>query len=118
MAKLYGLSIGPLEVIIIVSGGYFQSLASAGMPAAVSVGFLAGIFRPLGLPIETIEVLLIAVMPLLDPLLTLSNVTGYVVSTSIFSRLTQQSVESRELPFHSVASVVASIPGKSLDIDG
>ncbi len=87
VAKVYGISIGPIEIVLIGVGAYLQSLVSAGLPAAASVGFLAAVFRPVGIPIETMGVILVAVLPLLDPFLTLANITGQLVSVSAMLRL-------------------------------
>jgi len=87
VAKVYGISVGPVEIVLIGVGAYMQSLVSAGLPAAASVGFLAAVFRPVGIPIETLGVILVAVLPLLDPFLTLANITGQVVSVAATLRL-------------------------------
>jgi Na+/H+-dicarboxylate symporter len=87
ITRLYGLPLGPTELLIIVAGSYLQSVAAAGLPAAASLGFLASIFRPLGLPVETLSVVLAAVMPIIEPILTLVNIAGYVASAGVMHRL-------------------------------
>ena len=106
VAKVYGIHIGPVELLLIGVGSYLHSMASAGLPSAASIGFLAAVFRPIGIPVETLSVILIAVLPLIDPFLTVANITGQMVSVSATVRLLARTAKGS----------VASVPLAPIDL--
>lgn len=83
VAQLYNLPFGLPEYSLLIVASYVKSLVGAGLPALASVSLIEAIFRPLGLPVETLTVLLFTLAPLLDPLLTMTNVVGYCTSAAL-----------------------------------
>lgn len=74
IAQLYYLPIEAGGWLIILLGSVLAAVGSAGMPGIVSFAMLALIMDPLGLPSETAVILLIAMNPVFDPIITTASV--------------------------------------------
>lgn len=74
VAQLYGISLGFSQMLIIVFGSIFAAIAGAGAPVLVSISMITLVLTPLKLPSDTAIVLLMAVIPIIDPILTVLNV--------------------------------------------
>lgn len=81
--QLYGLQTGLEAGIVLIFGGVLVACAMAGSPGIASISLLASLLAPLGVPVEVALVLLIALDPIFDPMLTLLNVYGNVTATSL-----------------------------------
>lgn len=81
--QLYGLQTGLEAGIVLMFGGVLVACAMAGSPGIASISLLASLLAPLGVPVEVALVLLIALDPIFDPMLTLLNVYGNVTATSL-----------------------------------
>ncbi len=73
-AQLYETPLGIQSMMIILIGSVIGGISAAGAPGAVALSMLAVEFDPLGLPLAPAIVLLLAVDPVTDPILTLVNV--------------------------------------------
>jgi proton glutamate symport protein len=74
VAQLYGVPLSAGQIVTILFGSVLAALSGAGAPAIVSLSMITMILGPLGLPAETAVVLLLAVTPVVDPVLTMLNV--------------------------------------------
>ncbi len=89
LVRVYGLPIGPSQVLLIIVASQLQSLGTAGLPIMASLSMLASLYGPLGLPVETLTVLMATLLPVFDPLLTFLNTLGYAVLTALVERFAQ-----------------------------
>lgn len=76
IAQLYGRSLGPSEVAIVLSASILAGFASAGMTGLLTVSLVGLTCSYLGLPFEAAFVLFLAVDPICDMLRTLVLVIG------------------------------------------
>jgi proton glutamate symport protein len=83
-ALLYGVPIGPPEVLTVVVSAALLSFAVPGIPSAGML-LIAPVFAGIGIPVEAIGVL-IAVDAIPDMFKTVANVTGQFSSAVIVSR--------------------------------
>jgi Na+/H+-dicarboxylate symporter len=60
-------------------------MASSGATGIVTLATLGIVLQPLGLPLEAVLVLLIAIDPIMDPLRTLCNVHSGIVATTLIA---------------------------------
>ena len=74
VSQLYGVPLGAGQIATVLFGSVLAALSGAGAPAIVSLSMITMILAPLGLPAETAVVLLLAVTPVVDPILTMLNV--------------------------------------------
>jgi proton glutamate symport protein len=85
-AQLYHLQMSPGIYGIILMGTVLAALASAGAPGAATIGMLSLVFNPLGLPVDAAIALMLAVDPLIDPVLTLVNVHTNCACTALIAK--------------------------------
>jgi proton glutamate symport protein len=85
-ALLYGVPIGPAEVLTVVVAAVLLSFAVPGIPSAGML-LIAPVFADIGVPVEAIGIL-IAVDAIPDMFKTVANVTGQMSSAVIVSRFT------------------------------
>lgn len=85
-AQLYNVSLGFGDCLMITIFSVLAGLASAGTPGLVSATLIAMVLEPLGLPCEAAIVLLVAVDPIYDPILTLVNVQTNMATTALVAR--------------------------------
>lgn len=84
LARLYGIDLGPEQLLLLVGAGILLSFSVPGLPSAsifLMVPFLTG----LGIPIEALG-LLIAADSIPDLLKGVLNVTGHMTSSAIVAR--------------------------------
>jgi len=83
-AELYGVSLHAPQILMVVSLSVLAAVAGAGAPGVVSLTMVSIVLLPLGLPAQAITVLLIAVLPIIDPITTLTGLyTNSTLSTLI-----------------------------------
>jgi proton glutamate symport protein len=73
-AQLYKIDLSHLQLIEIIFYSIVVAIAGAGTPAAASLSMISIILTPFALPSTSIVVLLMAVMPIIDPIVTMANV--------------------------------------------
>ena len=71
---------------VILFGTILAALASAGAPGAATIGMLSLVFNSLGLPVDAAIALMLAVDPLIDPIITLVNVHTNCTCTSLIAK--------------------------------
>ncbi|SEL62330.1 dicarboxylate/amino acid:cation symporter [Paenibacillus sp. OK003] len=83
--QLYEFEFTLSQWIVVLAGAVVISIAGAGSPGVVSIGMLAIIAGMLGLPSEVTIILLLAMNPIIDPIITAANVSIQCLTTSILS---------------------------------
>lgn len=81
--QLYGIALDIESVAMVMLGGIIVACAMAGTPGVASLSLLAALLSPLGVPAELAVVLLVAIDPILDPVVTLMNVQGNITAATI-----------------------------------
>ncbi len=84
IARLYGIELGPTELVVIVLAIGFLSFYSPGIPSG-GLLIMAPVYISLGLPVEGIGIL-ISIDLIVDMFLTAGNVTANVTIAAILSR--------------------------------
>ncbi|WP_051321341.1 dicarboxylate/amino acid:cation symporter [Chrysiogenes arsenatis] len=85
LCQLYQIEIGFRELAIVIFGSVIAGMASAGAPGIVAISMLSLVLEPLGLPIESAFILLLALDPITDPLLTLVNVQSNCAASTLIT---------------------------------
>lgn len=74
IAQIYGMELGFNQIAIIFVGSILAGLASSSTPSVVGLTMIAMILDPLGLPSGVAIILLVAIDPVIDPIITALNV--------------------------------------------
>lgn len=85
-AQLFNQPLTFPHTMIILAVSILASIASSGVPGIASIGVLALVLQPLGLPTAVGVALLAAIVPLTDPIITLANVYGNCVSVIVVAK--------------------------------
>lgn len=83
IAQLYGTELGASEFSIILVGSILAGLAASSAPGVVALSMIAMTLDPLGLPTNIAIILLVAIDPIVDPVLTAVNVHANCAMTMI-----------------------------------
>ena len=83
VAQLYGQTLGPGQLALVVVGSILAGVAASGAPGVAALGMLALVLEPLGLPAAVGVILLSAIDPVLDPLITATNVHATCAAVSL-----------------------------------
>jgi len=84
VAQLYNYQLNLSSFIIIIIASILAGMATAGATGILTLTLLDLVLKPLGLPLEAILVLLIAIDPIVDPFRTLGIVhTGIAATAAI-----------------------------------
>ncbi|HEY8036282.1 MAG TPA: dicarboxylate/amino acid:cation symporter [Methylobacter sp.] len=74
IAQIYGTDLGFNQLMMVFVGAILAGLASSSAPSMVALSMIAMILDPLGLPSSVAIILLIAIDPVVDPIVTVLNV--------------------------------------------
>jgi proton glutamate symport protein len=85
VAQIYGATLSAQSILLIVVGSLFAGTATAGSSGLLTLPMLSIILDPLGLPVESILIVFMAIDSLIDPMRTLLIVYGNVTATSLIS---------------------------------
>jgi proton glutamate symport protein len=85
IAQLYGVSIPASSLIILLVGGVMAAVAGSALPTAAAIGVISILLEPLGLPVGSAVILIVAIDPFLDPATTALNIHGSCVAASLVS---------------------------------
>lgn len=83
IAQLYGTELGISEMSIILVGSILAGLAASSAPGVVALSMIAMTLDPLGLPTNIAIILLVAIDPIVDPILTAVNVHSNCAMTMV-----------------------------------
>ena len=67
-----------------------STLAAAGAPGVAALSMMSLILIPLGLPVEVAIILLVAIDPIVDPVLTVVNVQANAATTILLAGVDDQ----------------------------
>jgi proton glutamate symport protein len=85
VAQIYGAALSAQSILLIVVGSLFAGTATAGSSGLLTLPMLSIILDPLGLPVESILVVFMAIDSLIDPMRTFLIVYGNIAATSLIS---------------------------------
>jgi Na+/H+-dicarboxylate symporter len=98
LAQLYGIRLGPVELLLGAAVASVANLAGVGLPAQVSFFAIIGpICLALGVPLELLP-LLLAVETIPDIFRTVGNVSADLVVTAVASEHAGEAEEEAPLP--------------------
>lgn len=83
IAQLYGISVSPSSLVILLVGGVLAAVAGSALPSAAAIGVFAILLEPLGLPVGAAVILIMAIDPFIDPVTTALNTHGSCVAASL-----------------------------------
>jgi len=86
LANLYGLALDPGQMAFVLFGAILAGVATTGAPGVAALSMISIILVPLGLPVEVAIILLVAIDPIVDPILTVVNVGGNAATTALLAR--------------------------------
>jgi len=84
-ANLYDYSLTVESYIVIIIGSILAGMAASGAPSIVSRSMISMVLAPLGIPAEAIIVILLAIDPITDPVITLVNTYPNYATTAIIT---------------------------------
>ena len=86
LAKIYGVDLSMLQIGFVLVASVLAGVAASGAPGVAALSMISIILVPLGLPVEVAVVLLVAIDPIVDPILTVLNVQSNSALTSLVVR--------------------------------
>lgn len=85
LANLYGLELGAAQLVFVIFAACLAGVASSGAPGIAALSMITIILVPLGLPVEVAIILLVAIDPIVDPVLTVVNVQANAAATALLA---------------------------------
>jgi proton glutamate symport protein len=86
IADLYGVEISLNQYFLIFIGAALAGIAASGAPGVAALSMIAIILQPLGLPVDVAVILLAAIDPIVDPVLTMVNVHANCATTAMVAK--------------------------------
>jgi len=83
LANLYGVDLAAGQLAFVLVASILAGIASAGAPGVAALSMISLILVPLGLPVEVAIILLVAIDPIVDPVLTVVNVQANAATTAL-----------------------------------
>lgn len=74
--QLYGRSLTPEDYLILPIAGIFAAIAASDVPGIAGIGMISIILEPLGIPVGVTIILLSVIDPLIDPIISVTDVHG------------------------------------------
>ena len=90
IAQIYGVSLSYENMLLVLIGATLAGMAAAGAPGIVGVSMISIILEPLQLPVGVAVILLAAIDPIVDPILTTVNIHANCAATAMIAE--QESV--------------------------
>ena len=91
MVQLYNKEVNLNVFFIILLSSLLAGLAATGVPGLAALGMIALVLEPLGLPVGVAVILLAAIDPILNPILTVVNVYANCASTAVVATIERTS---------------------------
>lgn len=85
VAQIYGAALSAQSALLIVVGSIFAGTATAGSSGLLTLPMIGIILDPLGLPVESILVVFMAIDSLIDPMRTFLIVYGNITTTALIA---------------------------------
>lgn len=95
IAQLYDVSLSPANLMMIVPLAALAGVVASSAPGLASVAMLALVLDPFHLPTLVAIILVSAINPVIDPILTVVNVTGNCASTAIMAGTPREAATAR-----------------------
>jgi proton glutamate symport protein len=86
IADIYRVELGIEQYVLILIGAVFAGIAASGAPGVAALSMIAIILQPLGLPVDVAIILLAAIDPIVDPMLTVVNVHANCATTVMVAK--------------------------------
>ncbi len=86
MTQIYTLSLTPQDYITIILSAILAGVAASSAPGLAAISMIAIVIEPFGLPVMVGIILLAAIDPLVDPIITAVNVYGNCATVSLTAR--------------------------------
>jgi proton glutamate symport protein len=83
IAQLYNVPLTATSLVILLMGGMMAAVAGSALPSAAAIGVFAIILEPLGLPVGSAVILIMAIDSFIDPATTVLNIHGSCVAASL-----------------------------------
>lgn len=83
IAQIYGVDLEFSQLLMVFIGAILAALASSSAPSIVALSMIAMILDPLGLPSGVAVILLVAIDPVVDPIVTALNVQSNCALTVV-----------------------------------
>lgn len=93
IAQLYNVTLGAQHLITIFICSIFMAMAASGAPGGAVVALIAIILDPLGLPVGSSIILLIAIIAVIDPILTVVTVHANCAAATVLGKEGSQSLQ-------------------------
>jgi Na+/H+-dicarboxylate symporter len=97
IAQIYQVSLGAQGWIIAIVGSVLAGMAATGVPGAGSLAMIALVLEPLGLPSQAAIILLLAIDPMIDPILTVNTIHANCTAAVLVSDRAEQAEQAEKL---------------------
>ncbi len=74
IAQIYDVTLDTSNLLVMIVGAILAGISSSSAPGIVGLSMISIMLEPLGVPVEVAVILLIAIDPIVDPILTVVNV--------------------------------------------
>jgi proton glutamate symport protein len=85
VAQIYGAQLDLQSILVVIVGALFAGTATAGASGLLTLPMLNIILAPLGLPVESILIVFMAIDSLIDPMRTFLIVYGNITTTALIA---------------------------------
>ncbi|WP_434753153.1 dicarboxylate/amino acid:cation symporter [Paenibacillus amylolyticus] len=96
-AQLYEYDFTVMQWMLVLVGAVLTSVAGAGSPGVVSIGMIAIIASMLKIPSEVTIILLLAINPIIDPIITAANVSMNCATASLLAARKESHVQDQAI---------------------
>lgn len=98
VVQLYDQPLSATALVIIVVGSVFAGMATAGSSGILTLAMIGIVLTPLGLPMEAVLIVMMAVDAVIDPMRTFLIVYVNIAATAIIARRTVAPPRLADLP--------------------
>jgi proton glutamate symport protein len=92
VVQLYNQPLSAAELAIIVTGSVFAGMATAGSLGLLTLAMIGIVLTPLGLPVEAVLIIMMAVDAVIDPMRTFLIVYVNIAATALIVHRTDATV--------------------------
>jgi proton glutamate symport protein len=83
VAQLYGTGLEWQDYVVVAMASIFAAIAASDAPGIAGIGAVAVVLDQLGLPVDVAVILLSAVDPLVEPVITVADVNGNCMAAAL-----------------------------------
>lgn len=112
VSQIYNTTLSPASLVLVVVGSLLAGTATAGASGLLTLPMISLILDPIGLPVESILIVFMAIDSLIDPMRTLLIVYSNIATTALVS--SKQDTEDLESAFASKSPEVVSVEEERL----